>query len=74
MTERADAHQTPGMLVRPDPSRRKPAEELLKARGWTMTEFVDACLAVLLENPDGMLRRMSKVRQSRPRGRPKKPS
>lgn len=70
--ERTGKHHVPGMLVRPATDRRKAGEEILKKHGWTMTEFVDACLAVLAENPDGLLKRLAKVRQSRPRGRPRK--
>ena len=72
MSERADAHQTPGMLVRPDPHRRKAGETELRERGWTMNDFVDACLALVAANPDAMLRRLSQFRKPRPRGRPKK--
>lgn len=64
-----DQHETrSGVLARPDPELREATRALLAQHGWTMNDFLIACMVVLGENPKGMLERLAKVRPA-----PKKP-
>ncbi len=67
-----DRHGNPGVLARPDTKLRDQAREILDARGWTMNEFLIACLVLLTENPDAMLKRLTQFKPERKNGRPKK--
>jgi len=67
-----DRHKVPGILVRPDPEVTRDGREKLDAAGWTMTEFVSACLVLVGRNPGAMLDRLAEYRPPRRRGRPKK--
>jgi hypothetical protein len=67
-----DRERPAGIFVRPDPDRRARAEHKLRERGWSMTEFIDACLGLVDANPDRFLRRLSDFRHVRRRGRPRK--
>jgi len=65
-----DRHRFPGVLARPDPATRNAAREVLDARGWTLNEFLVACLRLVATNPDAMLRRLADFRPQAQRGRP----
>lgn len=51
-----DRHETrSGVLARPDPELREEAQRMLAAHGWTMNQFLIACLALVTKNPKAML-------------------
>lgn len=55
-----------------DNERRQRAADILREHGWTLTDFLSACLRLLLANPAPFLRRLSEVREMQPKGRPRK--
>ena len=65
-----DRHKHPGVLARPDPKTREAIQKALTARGWTLNEFLIACMALGAANPDAMLRRLAQFRPPIRRGRP----
>ena len=69
-----DRHATrSGVLGRPDPELRDKAQDILAAHGWTMNDFLVACLVLLTKNPDPMLKRLAGLRpEPKKPGRPKK--
>lgn len=67
-----DRHRDPGVLARPSPELRDQAKEVLDSAGWTMNDFLIACLSALTRNPAEMLRSLSRYRlEAKPRGRPR---
>lgn len=67
-----DRHENPGVLARPSKPLRDQARVLLKAKDWTMNEFLVACLVLLTRNPKAMLERLDEFRPPRKKGRPRK--
>jgi hypothetical protein len=67
-----DRHENPGVLARPDLKLRDQAKAVLDANGWTMNDFLIACLVLLTKNPGAMLNRLAEFRPPRKVGRPKK--
>lgn len=67
-----DRHENPGVLARPAKTLKEQAKRVLAEQGWTMNEFLIACLAALVRNPQGMLRRLGAHRPPRRRGRPRR--
>jgi hypothetical protein len=65
-----DRHKHGGVLARPDPATRQAAREVLDAHGWTMNEFIVACLRLVAANPTAMLRRLVQFRPTTKSGRP----
>lgn len=58
-----DQHETrSGVLARPDPELRDATRGILEAHGWTMNDFLIACMVVLGQNPEGMLKRLTEAR------------
>jgi len=67
-----DRHENPGVLARPTPDIRDTAKRELSARGWTMNDFLVACLVLLSKNPQAMLDRLQEFRPPAKKGRPPK--
>jgi hypothetical protein len=67
-----DRHENPGVLARPDRRLRDRAKEILDANGWTMNDFLIACLILLTKNPSAMLARLADFKPPRKVGRPPK--
>ena len=67
-----DRHENPGVLARPNKQLRDQARDILDARGWTMNEFLIACLVLLTKNPKAMLGRLDEFKPPYKRGRPRK--
>ena len=67
-----DRHANPGVLARPAPETAEAAREELKRAGWTMNDFLVACLVLLTRNPAAMLTRLDEFRPAQRRGRPRK--
>lgn len=65
-----DRHRKPGVLTRVDADRRDAAREVLEARGWTMSDFLAACIELVIANPDAMLNRLKQFRPEVRIGRP----
>jgi hypothetical protein len=68
-----DRHENPGVLARPSKQLRDQARGILKANGWTMNDFLVACLVLLTRNPTAMLDRLKEFRPPAKKGRPRKP-
>lgn len=69
-----DRHRDPGVLARPSAELREEAKKVLAAEGWSMNDFLVACLVLLTRNPKAMLARLAEFRPTPRRGRPKKDS
>jgi hypothetical protein len=67
-----DRHKLPGVLARPEPKVAAAAREELRKAGWSMNDFLVACLALLTRNPAAMLGRLDEFRPTPRRGRPRK--
>lgn len=68
-----DRHERDKTTFRPPPEVKEAAQRVLDDRpDWTLNEFLVACLALLAQNPDAMLRRLETVRPPAKRGRPRK--
>jgi hypothetical protein len=68
-----DRHRDPGVLARPSPELREQSKQVLGDAGWTMSDFLIACLAAVVRNPAGMLASLAKYRlDPKPRGRPRR--
>lgn len=68
-----DRHTNPGVLARPDPELRDAAKQVLGERGWTMNDFLVACLVLLTKNPKAILDRLDEFKPPpKPPGRPSK--
>lgn len=65
-----DRHRYPIVASRPDPQTRQAITVALKARGWTLNDFLVACMRLGAANPDAMLRRLAQFRPPARRGRP----
>ncbi|GAA4439106.1 hypothetical protein [Phytohabitans houttuyneae] len=58
-----DRHETrSGVLARPDPELRKEAQRTLAEHGWTMNQFLIACLALVVGNPAAMLKSLERFK------------
>jgi hypothetical protein len=71
-TSGTDRHKLPAMLTRPDPELRARLTAKLADRGWTMSDFVIACMELGDRNTDAMLKRLAQFKPSRRMGRPPK--
>lgn len=68
-----DRHERDKTTFRPPPEIKEAAQKILDERpGWTLNDFLTACLALLAKNPDAMLNRLSEFRPPRRVGRPRK--
>lgn len=65
-----DRHRLPGVLARPDPETREAIRQALEARGWSLNEFLIACMKLGAANPDAMLQRLRQFRPDIRNGRP----
>ncbi|MER7166805.1 hypothetical protein ABT336_12175 [Micromonospora sp. NPDC000207] len=63
-----DRHENPGVLARPTTELRDEAKQVLASNGWTMNDFLVACLVLLTRNPGPMLERLKEFKPV-----PKKP-
>ena len=70
--ERRDRHLGKRMTVRPPDDVKADAQEILNDHGWTMNDFLTACLALLTKNPKAFLARLADFRPPPRRGRPRK--
>ncbi len=61
-----DRHRRPAVLGRPEPEVKAQLDEVLKANGWTVDQFVVAATAWVLEDP----RRLADLAPLRPDERP----
>lgn len=71
-TKDPDRHENPGVLARPAKRLRDSARVILEAHGWTMNDFLVACLVLMTKNPAAMLNRLEDFRPPPKKGRPKK--
>ena len=67
-----DRHRDAAILVRPTVQLRDQARAILEANGWTMNDFLIACLVLLTKNPSAMLNRLKEFRPPEKKGRPRK--
>lgn len=67
-----DRHENPGVLGRPARELRERAQEVLAAYGWSMNDFLVACLGLLTKRPKTFLRELEPFKPPRKRGRPRK--
>lgn len=73
MEESRDCHRHPGLTVRPPRKVRETAKKVLDERGWTMQDFMTACLAAVGREPEAMLAKVAEHRVApNRRGRPPK--
>ena len=71
-THNPDRHKTrTGVFARLTPELRGSAQSILEANGWTMNDFLLACLMLLARNPQPFLARLDQVLPGRSRSRPK---
>lgn len=65
-------HKHPKMSVRPPVDVRETAKASLDVHGWTMQEFITACLEIVGRDPDKLLPVIAAARPEIKRGRPPK--
>lgn len=65
-----DRHKHPAVVARVDPELKATAQRVFEDRGWTVSDFLAACLRLGVANPDAMLLRLARFRQPARRGRP----
>jgi|GEM_PF-4160000 len=66
------SHKHPKMSVRPPIEVREAAKAALDARGWTMQEFVTACLEIVGRDPGKLFPVIAAAKPEIKRGRPPK--
>ncbi|MFI1194123.1 hypothetical protein ACH4T9_12810 [Micromonospora sp. NPDC020750] len=71
-TKPGDRHRNKPMGIRPDDDLQERTKKTLDTNGWTMTEFVSACMDLVNRNPAAMLTRLAEFKPPRVRGRPPK--
>jgi hypothetical protein len=73
MNQPSDYHRHPALTVRPPRAVQDAAKQALTERGWTMQDFMTACLAAVGAEPEATLERIAghRVAPNR-RGRPAK--
>lgn len=58
-----DRHENrSGVLARPEPELREQAQRVLAEHGWTMNQFLIACLALVVGNPTAMLKSLERFK------------
>lgn len=68
-----DRHRDPTVTVRPTADAKADAEEVLGRHGWTMQEYLLACIGELLTKPATRVRAVERWRpEKKPIGRPRK--
>lgn len=67
-----DRHKNPGVLGRPTPELREQAQAALEVHGWSMNDFLVACLGLLAKDPRAILALLEPFKPPRKRGRPPK--
>ncbi|MFG2046078.1 hypothetical protein ACGFIW_01440 [Micromonospora sp. NPDC048935] len=67
-----DRHRNKAMGIRPGDELQERTKKTLDANGWTMTEFVSACMELVNQNPAAMLKRLAAFKPTTARGRPPK--
>lgn len=65
-----DRHRYPVVVTRVEPELKAAAQRTFEDRGWTVSDFLAACLKLGVSNPDAMLRRLAQFRPPQRRGRP----
>lgn len=70
--EQRDRHLGKRTTVRPSAETKTNALRVLKAHGWTLNDFVEACLLLVAGNPKDMLRSLERFRPPPKLGRPPK--
>jgi hypothetical protein len=69
-----DRHRHRGLVTRPPGPIRKAATSTLAEHGWTMQDFVTACLVAVAADPEDFLGQLAEhragVRKSRPASAP----
>lgn len=69
----ADRHVDPKLTIRPTEELRRAVVDLLKQRGLTAQEYVIACLAALVAEPDRQIEAVARHwPEPKPKGRPHK--
>lgn len=73
MTEdRRDRHLGKRTTVRPPTEVKVAALGVLRDNGWSLNDFVQACLVLVTKNPKDMLPSLERFRPPPKKGRPKK--
>ncbi len=67
-----DLHREPKAALRPPAEARKAAKAALEGKGWTLNQFVTACMLMLAKRPAMFLRELEPFKPEIKRGRPSK--
>lgn len=70
--EPRDYHRTKRATLRPPDDVKAEAQAVLAANGWTMNEFLVACLVLVAKDSAAMLKRLGEFRPTTKPGRPRK--
>lgn len=65
-----DPHKQPSSTLRPPLEAKDGAKRALEDTGWSLNDFVTACMLMLAKRPKTFLRELEPFKPPRKRGRP----
>lgn len=67
-----DPHKVPKSSLRPPAEAKKAGQDALRDTGWTLNDFITACLLMLAKRPKTFLKQLEPFKPPSRRGRPRK--